>query len=663
MKKLLSFILAIMTCFSVVACDTTSTPGTGGGGTPPTPTGTVNDVEVHRFEGGVHKFNIGTTDITFVENGVTEYSIVVPDEADMGQLRCASTLTRFVNEAMGATISTLTESEVTWSEDKKYLVVDCDGLFNSAGLTMPEENLGESGYYIKNKGNSVFLMADFRFGASYSANAFLKEMIGLEFFDGESYVFNTKPGDKIMLPDFDVVDIPDIEWNNPTNNVSSATQQALRITGQSTLFMNVSGGGTWHNTLEWLPTTKWATNNPEWYSEDKRELCYTAHGNQAKYDAMVEECVNVAVRSFEESDARKEGRKVVTFTVMDGGYYCTCDACTASKNHYGCDSAALIKFVNKVGRGLKERFEEKAEAEGTPVREGQIIFFAYNQTCVPPVKEVDGKLVPFDDSVVLEDNIGVYFVPLGVTFSKTMYDAENESMLHATRGWNVLTDNIYLWFYNTNFYAYLYPWNNWSSIAESYRLFAENGVLFILSQGQFNQGYGTTSFAAFREYLNAELRWDCNQNYLDLEDRFFKGYFKEAEEPLRRYFHELTAHMSYLQATYSSFNGKSSYNPVDEKYWPLRTLNQWLGYLDEAYALIEPLKETNPVRYANLYKNVLQESIFLRLAKLTLYSGTYSSDDLLEARIALKDDCSELNITRTSEQAYIDAVWTSWGII
>ena len=121
--------------------------------------------------------------------------------------------------------------------------------------------------------------------------------------------------------------------------------------------------------------------------------------------------------------------------------------------------------------------------------------------------------------------------------------------------------------------------------------------------------------------------------------------------------------MSYLQATYSSFNGKSSYNPVDEKYWSLRTLNQWLGYLDEAYALIEPLKETNPVRYANLYKNVLQESIFLRLAKLTLYSGTYSSDDLLEARIALKDDCSELNITRTSEQAYIDAVWTSWGII
>jgi hypothetical protein len=194
-------------------------------------------------------------------------------------------------------------------------------------------------------------------------------------------------------------------------------------------------------------------------------------------------------------------------------------------------------------------------------------------------------------------------------------------------------------------------------------LFAENGIRFVLSQGQFNQGYGTTSFASFREYLNAELRWDCNQNYLDLEERYFNGYFKEAQEPMRRYFNELTAHMTYLQATYSSFSGKSSFNPVHENYWPQRTLDQWLGYIDEAFAAIEPLKETNPVRYANLYKNVLQESIFLRLAKLTLYSGTYSSDALYQERVSLKNDCSELNITRTSEQAYIDAVWMSWGLM
>ena len=122
MKKLLSFILAVMMCFTVVACDTTQNPTTGGG-TPPTPTGTVNDAEVHYFSGGIHKFNMGTTDIAFVDDYNTDYTIVIPDDADAGQLRCASTITRFTNEAMGATIPTATEREVEWSENAKYIII------------------------------------------------------------------------------------------------------------------------------------------------------------------------------------------------------------------------------------------------------------------------------------------------------------------------------------------------------------------------------------------------------------------------------------------------------------------------------------------------------------------------------------------------------------
>ena len=666
--KILSIIIAVMLTFSVTACGKSNSSTQGGGSTggkPPVATGTITDSAQHYYEGGLHKINVVATENVYVEENTTEYKIVLSQNATLSDNNGASYISRFTLEAMGATIPTVFENEVTYDENAKLIVFNCPTLFASAGLTMPEDNIGENGYYIKSAGKSVFIMSKDQilgYGARNAGLAFLRQLIGLEFFTGDLYSYNCKPGDKIMLPSFDIIEAPDIAWSHYANNPSTSTLMALRGSTSADLFMSPVGGAAWHNTLAWLPPSQATQEQKEhWYNADQRELCYTAHGNPAMYEEMIKRCIDKAIESVE---ARPD-RKYLSCTLMDGGHYCSCDACSASKKAYGgADSAAHIKFMNRIGKGLDEYLTAKAQREGTQKREVILLFFAYNQTTNPPVREENGKLVPYDDSVVLEPNVGVYYAPIGMQYNESLYADVNSGAYRNTKGWNVLTDNIFVWFYGTNFMEYLYPFNTWSTLPESYRCFAGSGVDYIMNQSQFNQGQGgITGFGTFKEYLHHELRWDSNQDYQDLLNRFFKGYFKEAEEPMRRYFDELTAHIEYLEDTYpTQVHGSIYHHPTSVTHWPLRTLKQWMGYIDEAHKAIASVKSQNLSLYNTLYDAILMESIFLRYAMLTIHEGTFSADELMAERIAFKNDCNKLNITRVSEGGLLTAVYDAWGV-
>lgn len=670
MKKIVTVFLAVLFAFSMVSCTNENNNSGGNGGdkkpTPPTATGTVSDVSQHYYTGGLHKFNMSQADFAFAENNATEYKIVLSENSTGSDGSGASYIARFTKEAMGATIETVSESEVTYTADAKLIVFNCPALFSAAGLTMPEENIGENGYYIKSAGNSVFVMTKDQvlgYGARNAGLEILRQLIGLEFFTGDSYSYNCKPGDKIMMLNFDIVEAPDIMWNHYTNNPSAATQMGLRGTINTDLFMNPAGGGhAWHNTLQWLPINEATKEQSEyWYNATKKELCYTAHGNQEMLDEMVSRCIKKAIRSVEAT----RNKKILTFTLMDGGHRCDCKACMDSANAYGgTESAAYIKFVNRVADGLDEYLSAQAEENGTEKREVILLFFAYNNMTNPPVKEVNGELVPYDDSVRCRDNVGVYYAPIGVQFNESLYVDVNSAFNRAIQGWNVLSDHIFVWYYNTNFFEYLYPFNTFSALPETYRAFAANDVEFIFNQGQFNQGQeGCTGFGIFREYLHHQLRWDVNQNYADLTNRFFKGYFKEAEEPMRRYFDELIAHFEYLEDTYpTQVHGSIYHHPTDIQFWPLALINQWLRYIDDAYKAIEPIKLSDPVRYNTIRNNIVKESIFLRYAKLTIHEGSFSADELAAERISFKNDCNALNITRTYEGGLISSLFEAWGI-
>ena len=58
--------------------------------------------------------------------------------------------------------------------------------------------------------------------------------------------------------------------------------------------------------------------------------------------------------------------------------------------------------------------------------------------------------------------------------------------------------------------------------------------------GQYYGSENPSCFMKFKAYLDSKAEFDVNVEYEDVKERFFNGYFRDAAEPMLRYFNELT---------------------------------------------------------------------------------------------------------------------------
>lgn len=659
-KKLLSTGLGVMMCMSLFACgvkgaDSDSASNSSSSGSQQEqPQNPVNDPTVH-YQKGLHKIDVQKTDKPFITDGVSEYRIVSGTNAEEG----ASLLRRYLESASGEYLEIAgEEEEIKWSSDAKLIVLGDTELFRAANLTMPTDDLGETGYYIVSAGDSVFIMGHSSQALTNGALEFLKHTVGYEMYSADTVVF--WEGNTFTLPEFNVIDKPDFEFFVPSNALSEDGLQGMRFMATADIFIPVDGLY-WHNSFAYLNPNNYP-DNPEWFAEreggSKYQLCYTAHGDPDALEAMINELMK---KMYEEVDSHPDVANI-TLTIEDNFLMCHCDECMAELEKYGTQAAAVIKFCNKVGEKLDVYLTEQAEKNNTEKRNVNVIFFAYNETTEPPVKKEGDKYVPIDDSVVCRDNVGVYIAPIKASYNKSFYEAENVTTAEQIEGWGVLSNKLYMWLYETNYSHYLYPLNSYDAMLETYRFCKENNAVYMFSEGQYNQG-NVTAFGKLKEYFNSKAMWNVNVSYAQLVDDFFANYFREAAGPMRTYFEELQLQLEYLELAYpADVNGNIYNNMAQARFWPKKMLDGWMKYIDQAYEAIEVHRAENPDLYETLEKHILLESIFPRFALITLHSGFYSTGELAEMRQSFHDDCESLGITMLSELVTLGDTFDSWGV-
>ena len=84
--------------------------------------------------------------------------------------------------------------------------------------------------------------------------------------------------------------------------------------------------------------------------------------------------------------------------------------------------------------------------------------------------------------------------------------------------------------------------------------------------------------------------------------------------------------------------------------------------IDEANAAIEPLRASDPERYAVYSDHITLESLFPRDALISLYSGNYSSTQLQQMRVSFKEDSTALGASMVDEQTSFSSVFNTWGV-
>ena len=162
------------------------------------PQNPVTETVEHPYSGGLHKINVTMTDEIMISEGKTDYVIVTPESEDEFTKRAANLVRKHLSGATGVTVQ-IVDDRQAFSQDKKWIVLGSDKLFKEANLSMPSDNIGETGYYIKTVGKSVFVAAKSGYGLVNGALGFLSAAIGYEMFADDTVVYSA--GDTVKLPD------------------------------------------------------------------------------------------------------------------------------------------------------------------------------------------------------------------------------------------------------------------------------------------------------------------------------------------------------------------------------------------------------------------------------------------------------------------------------
>lgn len=591
-----------------------------------------------------HEAEVTESGHWLVQGGRSGYTIVYPSAADDKEQTAVRELQYFFGEATGIMLPVIADDSIIWSETAEYLSVGQTSLLDAAGVAPDYAALGSGGYVVETRGNSVFMAGGY-FGNLYAVYEFLSRQFGYEAYTLDEIALDTNVVNERLL-DMRIKEIPDIEYRvSPFGGMLYTDPEGarrLKMNSFDDVWIEM-GGLDWHNFLAVVPKETYQADHPEWYStggtSPGEQLCLSRDP-----DGILEV---VKAEAFAVLEANPDVNNL-TFTQMDGWDWCECPSCAASYEKYGCNSAVYIQFINRLADAIREWVDTNA-----PGRDVTLAMFAYQPTEEAPVREVDGQWEPIDDSVVLRDNVAVFYAPIRAYYYYSLSSSVNRTYAETLDKWRTLADTTYLWTYSTCFHDYLLPMDTFDAVINNPRFAVEHNAKYMFDQAQFNQQSGATDWNMLKTYLSAKLQWNCQLDPEALIDDFFANYFREAAEPMRRLFDTYRTYSAYL-AENKNFRGEvSSASMLNADIWPLGVVDSFLSVIDEAFAAIEPLSRTDSTLYHTLYNRINLESLSYRYLRYTLHIGAFTSAELTEYGNALYNDCLALGVTRASERVLI----------
>ena len=670
-KNIISLVgctLAAIVCFSSCTVNLGDNSGGNGGGNKKnygTPTEVTEFTSGDPVEGTVHIYDKTKTSQYVVKNGVTNYKILLPQDPNSYEEYAAQELQYFFKESTGCTLSIETEVDGTIYTNGNYISLGQTSIQKASGASFDYDTLGYGGFKIVTYGNSIVASGAQKFGTLYSVYELLHQMFNWETYSVDCIVYDTNVTE-VPLYNYEITDVPDIAWRQmdylTVVSQNPALMKRLRFNDASEIFAFPSG---WcHNTFHMLPYTTYLEAHRDWYSHDKwgqtiysplpgeehlpSQLCYSCEDTE-----MFEIIINGLIKWLEDSP----DVEIVCFSQEDNRGWCECIKCSASYMQYGTNAAVVIKYINKIYTAL----EPWMEASG---REIILSFFAYQRTEDAPAKLVDGEYVPIDDSVKCHKNVAVMYAPIEADYSKPLNHESNTVENENLKKWQALSEKMLLWTYSADYYSYLAPYNTFNSMQENYKIAVRSGAAWLFDQQQ-KGAQNSTGFQILKYYLQSKLSWNVNLDMNQLIEDFCKNYFGAASDTMTKLLNEVRTRMAYIE---NELNVPMYVYVLLENtsYWPKGLLQQWVGYIEQAYKDIEAVKNEDEELYKMLYDRIMLEGISYRWLLIDLYGeSVFDAETLLKEKLSFKADCAYLKVTNHREAwtpNLNDYLATNWGV-
>lgn len=643
-KRMLSLLLAA--CMSV-SCFTGCTQETS--------------TEVQETKQNV-KQTIAETELDFIKDGTSEYAIVCPAEPSENETFAAEELQYFIKGASGAELPILLESS-DMAEGKYFYVGETEAA-KAAGVVPTYEEVKYNGFVLQQKEDDVYLKGYSDLGTRNAVYEFLYYAFDYEFYAADE-IRLTETKDAKMLA-YDLTVMPEFDWREGNYGeiiYNPVISHRMRFNETEEIFVT---GHVTHNSMKIIDPTVYDWQSDEykdWYSEAMAtdpldsaggvrpaQLCYSN-------DAMREEYTKNLIELIQTSDAPN-----MLMGMEDNYDWCTCEKCSANKEKYGTDAVTMIWFINKVQADVDAWFAENRPGE-EPVH---LVMFAYYSTVKPPAEyDAESKeYKPMDDTVVLNEHSGVMFAPIGAEYDVPFDSAEASDVSNThgqILGWASLAENLYAWTYSLFPNNGLLFFDTIEVMQQNYGLLSENGTTMLLDQTDMYQKNVNSGFSRLKAYVMSKLQWDNSLNMNELIDDFFDNYFDAAADTMQELFNQEREWLTHVYADLGAA-GYIGDNLLDSNYWTFHQLQGYMDKIEQAYADIESIRETDPERYSVLYDRILLESMQFRYLILSIYYTEYSEAELLEMRQEFRYDFERLGLTSYRENGDISELWSEWGI-
>jgi hypothetical protein len=637
--KIAAWLLALTSLFSVAGCkptggDTSTSDSVDGN--------YVSSEGLGEVTGTVHERYIGSTSHKLLSAGETEYKIVVNPEEKTALSLAITELQNLFSSATGAKLELETNENIAYDENAKYISLGNTGLLETSGIVVDAQTIGAQGYEIITKGKSIFVCGQKR-GVMYGVYDMLKTLIDFETYSNKISYYQKNVKD-IPLPDFKIKEVPDIEYRIPV--MGSLLQDR---TATNRMFMQnkdeiIMSEGNAHNILEYIvPIEEHLDEHSGWFSGDRTQLCYTAHGDETEYQLMVD----TAIENVKKIIDKNPNRNSFGITQMDIQTWCECETCQGLEDYYGTNAASQIFFINDVTSEVETWLNEEREG-----REVEFMFFAYHKSEAAPAKrDENGNWVAIDDKVKVNDNVSVWIALLYENYTISVTDPMSVNVRNIMESWHACTDNYYIWAYNVYFDNYLIPYDSYGAMQDMVKYFVMNGTRFLWAQGNWNL-HQNTGYDDLKAYLFAKLMWNCNLDVNELISDYFDKVYREAADIMEGTFWAWRAHSE--QQRLLGRNGNIYSSPKDMKFWPKRYLVGQLEAMEEAKKAIAHYQDSDTELYQAIYDSIVCETITLRYLMLDLYFNTFSTAELAAFKAEFKEDTNRLDFNMISEQASMD---------
>jgi hypothetical protein len=544
--------------------------------------------------------------IVLVNNGKSDYKIVLAKKATAFDLEAANLLQGYIKKVSGAKVIIIDDHQ---AKNATEILIGTTNRQVTKGLANPDA------FQISSNTKTISLNGNGPKSSLYAVYFFLEKYLGCRKYAAE---FEFVPSKKtILIPaNLKLLEQPDFDYREIYYD-DSKQQSYLdwhHLNRMDDLW------GLWVHTFDKLvPASMYFKEHPAYFAlvDGKRKESQLCLSNPEVFKIL---CQNLKAKMNDEPTL-----KYWSVSQNDDLGYCECNLCDAVDRKEGGPQGSILKFVNKVAK----QFPDKIIST---------LAYTYSQKAPRTLKPAPNVQIMLC-SIDCNRSQPIATDPSSASFRKDLKD------------WSKLTDRLFVWDYNVQFTNYISPFPNFDVLQPNLQFFKANKV-----KGVFLQGSGDTpaEFSELRGYLLAKLSWNTNADIKQITSDFLNGYYGMAAPFIQGYLDLLHANLQISGSSLAIYGNPVS---VHRSYLSPEQIERYGILFDQAEAsvsnqpiLLQHVKTARlPIEYA-----VLQQSKFFGVEKHGIFAkneaGRWQAKPVIKRKVkAFLEEAKIANISVLAE--------------